>query len=209
MVAQPLDRRPGAARSEGRSEIEKVMNETTWIIDLHTGALTIEGLNQAELAALAADLLPAGKQINCARPIDVEPFSAPPALTESSGTSLRVFRIYHGSVVEGPGRRSVAQLSGCERCCPGCFAVETWPLDGGVDMVVSEVINKVLDPAGEPRDGVTVLGGEPFLQLDGLLALMKALKQRGQHVTVYSGHTLEELTSRRDPRITEILRLTD
>ena len=76
-------------------------------------------------------------------------------------------------------------------------------------MVVSEVINKVLDPAGEPRDGVTVLGGEPFLQLDGLLALMKALKQRGQHVTVYSGHTLEELTSRRDPRITEILRLTD
>ena len=76
-------------------------------------------------------------------------------------------------------------------------------------MAISEVVEKVLDPIGEPRDGVTVLGGEPFLQPDGLLALMKALKQRGQHVTLYSGYTLKELTSRRDARIAEILTLTD
>jgi len=62
---------------------------------------------------------------------------------------------------------------------------------------------------GEPRDGVTVLGGEPFLQPDGLLALMKALKQVGQHVTLYTGYTLEELISCRDARIAEVLVLTD
>jgi anaerobic ribonucleoside-triphosphate reductase activating protein len=72
-------------------------------------------------------------------------------------------------------------------------------------MEVREIVERVLDPIGEPRDGVTVLGGEPFLQLDGLLALMKALKQRGQHVTLYTGYTLEELTSRRDARINDIL----
>ena len=185
------------------------MRETTWIIDPHTGALTVEGLNQAELIILAADLLPAGKQVNCARPMDVKPFIASPTPTESSEPSLRVFRIYHGSVVEGPGRRSVAQLSGCDRRCIACFAVETWPLEGGVNMAISEVFERVLDPIGEPRDGVTVLGGEPFLQPDGLLALMKALKQSGQHVTLYTGYTLEELTSRRDARIAEILSLTD
>ncbi len=179
------------------------MRETTWIIDPHTGALTVEGLNQAELKTLAADLLPAGKQVNCARPIDVKPFTASPTPIESSEPSLRVFRIYHGSVVEGPGRRSVAQLSGCDRRCIGCFAVETWPLDSGVEMEVKEVVERVLDPVGEPRDGVTVLGGEPFLH--GLLALMKALKQRREHLTLYSGYTLEELTSRRDARIAEIL----
>jgi len=185
------------------------MRETTWIIDPHTGALTVEGLNQAELKTLAVDLLPAGKQVNCARPIDVKPFSDSPPLIESSEPSLRVFRIYHGSVVEGPGRRSVAQLSGCDRRCVGCFAVETWPLESGVNMTISEVVEKVLDPIGEPRDGVTVLGGEPFLQLDGLLALMGAFKQRGQHVTLYTGYTLEELTSRRDALTAEILPLTD
>jgi len=181
------------------------MRETTWIIDPHTGALTVEGLNQAELKTLAADLLPVGKQVNCARPIDVKPFSASLTIIKSSEPSLRIFRIYHGSVVEGPGRRSVAQLSGCDRRCAGCIAIETWPLDSGVEMEVREVVERVLDPIGEPRDGVTVLGGEPFLQPDGLLVLMKALKQHGQHVTLYSGYTLEELTSRRDARIEEIL----
>jgi anaerobic ribonucleoside-triphosphate reductase activating protein len=185
------------------------MKETTWIIDPNTGALTVEGLNQADLTALAAGLLPTGKQINCARPMNVEPFNSSATLTEASGASLRVFRIYHGSVVEGPGRRSVAQLSGCDRHCASCFAVETWPMESGVSMTIDEVVERVLDPVGEPRNGVTVLGGEPFLQLDGLLALMKALEQRGQHVTLYTGYTLEELTSRRDVRIEEILTLTD
>jgi anaerobic ribonucleoside-triphosphate reductase activating protein len=166
-------------------------------------------LQQSELAQLAADLLAPGKQVNCARPINIEPLRLSLAQAVKDVPSLRVFRIYHKSVVEGPGRRSVAQLSGCDRCCIGCFAVETWPLNSGVEMEVREVTEVVLDPIGEPRDGVTVLGGEPFLQLDGLLALMKALKQRGQHVTLYTGYTLEELTSCRDARIEEILTLTD
>jgi anaerobic ribonucleoside-triphosphate reductase activating protein len=185
------------------------MRETTWIIDPHTGALTVEGVSRAELKTLAEDLLPSGKQVNCARPIDVKPFIPSPTIIKSSEPSLRIFRIYHGSVVEGPGRRSVAQLSGCDRRCIACFAVETWQLESGVGMEVREVVERVLDPIGEPRDGVTVLGGEPFLQPDGLLALMNALKLHGQHVTLYTGYTLEELTSRRDARVNEILALTD
>jgi anaerobic ribonucleoside-triphosphate reductase activating protein len=185
------------------------MRETTWIIDSQSGALTIEGLQQSELAQLTADLLARGKPINCARPINIEPLRLSSTHSANDEPSLRVFRIYHNSVVEGPGRRSVVQLSGCEKRCPGCFAVETWPLGSGVEMSVSEVVKATLDPGGAPRDGVTVLGGEPFLQPDGLLALMKTLKRSGQHVTLYSGYTLEELTLRRDARITEILAFTD
>lgn len=65
--------------------------------------------------------------------------------------------IYHGSVVEGPGRRSVAQLSGCDRRCAGCFAGETWSLEGGVEMEVREVVERVLDPTGEPRKEILAL----------------------------------------------------
>jgi anaerobic ribonucleoside-triphosphate reductase activating protein len=67
----------------------------------------------------------------------------------------------------------------------------------------------LLAPEGEPRDGVTILGGEPFLQPDGLLALLQSLKQRKQHVTLYTGYTLEQLNARSDAVIGEILRLTD
>src|SRR6266542_6619347 len=185
------------------------MKETTWIIDSRSGALTVEGLRQTELMSLTADILPAGTSINCARPINIEPLGHSSPQPANGEPSLRVFRIYHNSVIEGPGRRSVLQTAGCLLHCVSCFAVETWPLDRGVEMEVREVVERVLDPEGEPRDGVTVLGGEPFLQLDGLLALMKALKQRGQHVTLYTGYTLEELISRRDSSIEEILTLID
>jgi anaerobic ribonucleoside-triphosphate reductase activating protein len=185
------------------------MNETTWIIDTQSGELTVEGLRQSELAKLAADLLPTGKQVNCASPINIEPLRDSSTRTVEEEARLRVFRIYHNSVVEGPGRRSVAQLSGCEKRCPGCIAVETWPLGSGVEMSISEVVKAMLDPGGAPRDGVTVLGGEPFLQPEGLLSLVTALKAHGQHVTLYSGYTLEELLSLSDPPIAQILDLAD
>ena len=185
------------------------MNETTWIIDAQSGDLTIEGLQQSELVELVADLLPPGKQVNCARPINIEPLRGPSTRVAGERPTVRIFRIYHNSVVEGPGRRSVVQFSGCEKQCPGCFAVETWPMDSGVEMTVGEVVEAVLDPEGAPHDGVTVLGGEPFLQPEGLLALITALKARDQHITLYSGYTLEELLSRFDPVIDQVLTLTD
>jgi anaerobic ribonucleoside-triphosphate reductase activating protein len=186
------------------------MPETTWIIDAQSGALTVEGLQRSELIGLAAeDLLPPGKQVNCARPINIEPLRNSSARNSTGEPMLRVYRIYHNSVIEGPGRRSVAQLSGCEKGCSGCIAIETWPLGSGVEMSISEVVKATLDPAGAPRDGVTVLGGEPFLQTEGLLSLVAALKSHGQHVTLYSGYTLEELLSRPDPLIPQILDLSD
>lgn len=111
------------------------MKETTWIIDAHSGELTVEGLRQSELTRLAADILPSGKSVNCARPINIEPLRN--SSTTTGEPSLRVFRIYHNSVVEGPGRRSVLQTSGCLTLCPNCHAVETYPMGSGVETVVS------------------------------------------------------------------------
>jgi anaerobic ribonucleoside-triphosphate reductase activating protein len=185
------------------------MKETTWIIDSQSGALTVEGLQQADLMRLAADLLPSGKSVNCARPINIEPLRNSSIYIPTGEPSLRVFRIYHNSVVEGPGKRSVAQTSGCLQRCPNCYVPETHDLNGGVEMKVSEIVELLLAPEGEPRDGVTILGGEPFLQPDGLLALLQSLKQRKQHVTLYTGYTLEQLNARSEAAIGEILRLTD
>ncbi len=80
---------------------------------------------------------------------------------------------------------------------------------GGVLLDVDCVVTALLDPVGEPRDGITILGGEPFYQPVGLLALLKELKARGLHTVVYTGYTLQALALRPEPEVVHILDLTD
>lgn len=185
------------------------MKEITLIIDQATGALTVEGINDSEFSKLAGDLLPQAEHVNCARPARVPPLSVLSTDEQPDEPSLRVFRIYHNSVVDGPGRRSVVQLAGCLLRCAGCYVSETHDVKGGVLMGISEVIELLLDPQGEPRDGVTILGGEPFLQPEGLAALVGALKERQLHITLYTGYQLEVLLAREEKAVSEALALTD
>ena len=51
----------------------------------------------------------------------------------------------------------------------------------------------LLDPSYQ-RDGISILGGEPFAQPGGLLGLIQALRARScGHILVYSGYTYERL----------------
>ena len=72
---------------------------------------------------------------------------------------------------------------------------------------VDRLAEAVLDPAHR-RDGVSVLGGEPFAQPEGLLALVRALRARGcAHLVCYSGFTYEALCRRaaRQPAVAAVL----
>jgi anaerobic ribonucleoside-triphosphate reductase activating protein len=74
---------------------------------------------------------------------------------------------------------------------------------------VDDVLAALLDPVAEPRDGITVSGGEPFLQPVGLLALLRNLKAYNLHSVVYTGFTLEALARLPGPEIVEALSLVD
>lgn len=182
------------------------MTDTTWLIDRATGDLVVEGLTIEEAAALTADLLPSAQTVNCARPRISSPLAQPKTV---EGVTLQVARIYHGSLVEGPGRRSVVQVQGCPIHCPGCYVSETHDPAGGISMSVADVLTGLLSPVGTPRDGVTVLGGEPFFQPAGLLALLQALKAQQLHTVVYTGYRLEILARRPEPEVRAALKLTD
>lgn len=197
----------------------------TWIIDPATGALVVEGLTAPDALALTGDLLPPPQPLNCARPRDAPavddpappttgaPQSSPPRASDTlpaeGSPVLRVARIYHGSVVDGPGRRSVVQVQGCPIRCPGCYVPHTHDPAGGRVMPVEAVAAAVLDRCGEPRDGITITGGEPFAQPVALAALLRALRDRGLHIVVYSGHTLDALRRRPEPAVQAALRSTD
>ena len=65
--------------------------------------------------------------------------------------------------------------------------------DGGALVAVDRVADALMDPA-YLRDGISILGGEPFAQPEGLLALVRALRGRGcPHILCYSGYTYEHL----------------
>jgi len=182
------------------------VRDVTWILDPATGALVIEGIEAQEAAALTGDLLPPAQTVNCARPLNSVPLSS---VADSGGATLRVARLYHGSVVDGPGRRSVVQFQGCPIRCRGCYVPETHDPSGGILLSIGEVVKALLNPVGEPRDGITVLGGEPFFQPSGLADLLKKLKGQGLHTVVYSGYMLEVLASRPEPEVWEALHLID
>ena len=171
------------------------MSELTWLLDSTTGGLVVEGMTVAEASALADDLLPSPREITCTRPLTSPPL---PAALTTSGSSLRIARIYHGSLIEGPGRRSVVQRQGCPIRCPGCVVPETHEPVGGAELSVADVMAALLDPAGEP-----------FYQPAGLLALLQALKMRGIHTVAYSGYTLEALRRRPEPEVGAALNLID
>jgi anaerobic ribonucleoside-triphosphate reductase activating protein len=131
--------------------------------------------------------------IACAAPPHVRTLAPATADEPAGGVCVRIAGYWHGSLIEGPGRRSVAKLQGCPLRCRGCITPDSWDATGGCAVPVARLAAALLDPAHE-RDGVSILGGEPFAQPDGLLALVGALRARGcRHILVYSGYTLERL----------------
>jgi len=106
---------------------------------------------------------------------------------------LQVARIVERTAVLGPGMRAVVVVQGCHLRCRGCIAAATHPLDGGVRVPVSALVERL---AALPQlDGVTFSGGEPFLQAAALAALSDGLRARrpGLSLMAYSGYRHERL----------------
>jgi anaerobic ribonucleoside-triphosphate reductase activating protein len=164
-------------------------------LDVVTGAVLLEEPDRSQpgLPEQLAELLGPGRELGCARPLEVQPPPVVPAQVAFGSRHLRVAGYYHNALVEGPGRRSSVLVAGCDLGCHGCWVPSLHPLDGGRPVPVDLLADVVLDPFYE-RDGVSILGGEPFQQPEGLLALLQALRARGcPHLLAYSGYTYERL----------------
>lgn len=99
---------------------------------------------------------------------------------------LRIQKIdLKGSVADGPGMRSVVFFQGCDRKvkCPGCHNRMAQDFTGGKVMSVKDVV-KILKAS--PFRRVTLSGGEPLAQREGLEDLVKALKDERFEIALYS-----------------------
>lgn len=190
------------------------MREIVFILEPDTGRVTVESSQASAKIAkeISKDLGP-GMGVNCARPkTNIEKSLDEPNFqqseTVSSTESIHLYRIYHHSTVDGPGRRSVVQVAGCSILCAGCYIPETHLRTNGRLVSITEIISEIDKKSGE-HDGVTILGGEPFDQPESLKILVKRLKAKGYHLVIYSGFTLESLLARKSEIINRILSNTD
>lgn len=175
--------------------------EITFILEPDKGKLTTEvsGISTDVLTELR-DNLGTSQNVNCGKPLQ-RGVVKPPASTDftsDDNQSIWLYRIYHDSVVDGPGRRSVVQVSGCSIRCPGCYVPKTHDRNNGRLVSISSIILEILSKSGD-LDGVTILGGEPFDQAGSVAELVSRLKRLNLRILVYSGHTIESLIARHNP----------
>ena len=109
------------------------------------------------------------------------------------------------SLSNGPGKRFVVLLPGCQHHCTGCSASQG--PGSGVDFSLEELLDQ-LDSQPE-LDGLTVTGGEPFDQAAECAALCRAAHGRGLNVRCHTGLTFEALAVGEDPDRLALLRETD
>lgn len=105
--------------------------------------------------------------------------------------SCRAASYVSDSIVDGPGLRLVLFTQGCPHRCPGCHNPSTHIRVGGKTQDLGELI-AVYDK-NPLLQGVTLSGGEPFMQAGRLVAFAKAIHERGGDVVCYTGFTHEQL----------------
>ena len=104
----------------------------------------------------------------------------------------------------GPEERFAIWFQGCNRMCKGCMSPETRNVKSGHLVETEDIYKYILQQ--KSIEGITISGGEPFLQIDGLYELLaKICKRTTLGVMLYTGYTVTELRKLGNDRIDEIL----
>ena len=109
------------------------------------------------------------------------------------------------SIVDGPGLRMVIWTQGCMHNCIGCHNPQTHSLCGGYEVDTKDIINTI--KYLKLQKGITLSGGEPFLQAEALEEIAKEAKKYKLDVWSYTGFTFEELLDKNNPHYLKNIKL--
>ena len=119
---------------------------------------------------------------------------------------IRIHDLIPISNVNGPGKRFCIWVQGCNLNCYNCFNPKTHSFKAGKLYSVADIFQQIISTTN--IDGISISGGEPFLQAEALLELIKMVKEKTKlSILIYSGFYLSELREKSINK--EILDLTD
>lgn len=100
------------------------------------------------------------------------------------------------NAVDGEGIRCSVYVSGCLFKCKGCYNKVAQSFKYG-DLYTEALEEKILTDIGhEGVQGLSLLGGEPFMNTQVCLSLVKKLRERyglTRDIWIWSGYTYDEL----------------
>jgi anaerobic ribonucleoside-triphosphate reductase activating protein len=119
----------------------------------------------------------------------------------------RIAGIKTESVTDGPGMRCLVFFQGCPHHCPGCHNPHTWAMNAGTELDTETILKQLrISPLIQ---GITLSGGEPFLQPGPALEIAEAFHRAHKDVWTYTGYLWEDLLSNPDPDIQSFLSACD
>lgn len=97
--------------------------------------------------------------------------------------------------LNGTGIRNSLFVSGCTHHCKGCFNAPAWNFNYGQPFTKDDEDMVVEDLQDERIQGLSLLGGEPFDNVEGLLPLLKRVRKESPRSDIWSwsGYTFEYL----------------
>ena len=104
---------------------------------------------------------------------------------------LKLAGVIRESIVDGPGIRFVVFAQGCPHHCAGCHNPQPWPFAGGKATDSSKIAEEM--KYYPLLSGVTLSGGVPFCQAEGMAQVARDVKALGLSVMVYTGYLYEEI----------------
>ncbi len=96
---------------------------------------------------------------------------------------------FNRSLVDGPGVRTVVFFQGCDLRCKGCQNPSTWDMKNGTEMTTDELVAVLKKEVVNKK--VTFSGGEPLMQMEALIDIVKKLSDFD--IAVYTGHEFDEV----------------
>ena len=110
-------------------------------------------------------------------------------------------------LVDGPGVRFIAFLSGCAMRCKYCHNPDSWYF-GGEEYEADELFKKAIRYKNYWKNdgGITVSGGEPMLQPEFVTELFTLAKNAGIHTTL---DTSGQPWKKGETKFDELLAVTD
>lgn len=98
----------------------------------------------------------------------------------------RIHSVFSGGTVDGPGIRFVVFTQGCPLRCKYCHNPDSWRLEDGEIRTVQDLTAEIIKYKSYfgTTGGLTVSGGEPLVQIDFVIELLKSVKRYGIHTAV-------------------------
>lgn len=117
----------------------------------------------------------------------------------------------------GPGKRYSLWVQGCHKRCPGCVNEHMLDTDrpGNVQMAPEELVDDIVACTRNVLniEGITIQGGEPFLQARNLAEFLRQLRSANPdlNVLIFTGYDYERLLelSETHPQILEVIEHAD